>query len=484
MKNTSKYDLASGSILRKLIPLSLPAIAGQLAQMAYNFADMVWLGRLSGGAVAAVGSVGPLIWLSLTLGIFGQRGAEIGIAQNLGRRDGEAARRFLNAALITALTLGIVCGAIFLSFRHQLIGFYKIIDPKVERDAVSYLYITALAMPLTYINSVLSAAFSAGGNSVKPFVINLICLALNALLDPLLIFNAGLGVIGAAIATASCQATSCIIMLAAMKLYKHKYLSGIKLWRLPSREHLSKILRWGAPGAFEIFFFTFFVMVISRLVAAFGSDAMVVQRIGNQADQFSYMVSGGFGTALTAFIGQNYGAGKRGRIRRGVMLSMAIMSCWGIAATVNLLLFNRALFRLFVPDEPNIIEMGASYLRIFALCQLAASLEGVGGSVFRGYGRTVIPSAISVSTNVLRIILAWVLSQGSLRQDGIWWALSISAFLRGGATVLFSLPLIFGRREVFEKPSGENRLYRKFFKRMASCKMKQTSSRTNPDPQN
>ncbi|MDR3148440.1 MAG: MATE family efflux transporter [Oscillospiraceae bacterium] len=446
MDKISKYDLTSGDILRKLIPLSLPAIAGELVQMAYNFADMVWLGRLSSGAVAAAGSVGPFMWLSLTLIVFGQQGAQIGVSQNLGRRDSEAARGFLNSALVTALALGILCGTVFFLFRNQFIGFYRIADQVVEQDAVSYLAVVALAMPFTYLNSTLTAAFNASGNSVKPFVINLICLALNAALDPLLIFAAGLGVTGAAIATASCQAMSCTLMLLAMKLYKHEQLQALKLLRLPKKEHLKQMGKWGAPGSFETFCFTFFIIIVSKIVSSFGSEAMAVQRIGNQIDQFSYMVAGGFGSArYSAFIGQNYGAGRFDRIRRGLFLSTVIMGCWGTGATFNLLFFNKVFFRWFIPNEPNVIEMGVSYLKIFALCQLVASLEGVGGSVFRGHGKTIIPSVISVSTNVLRVILAWFLSRGALMQNGIWWALVITAFLRGAATYFFSLPVVISR---------------------------------------
>lgn len=265
---------------------------------------------------------------------------------------------------------------------------------------------------------------------------------MNSVLDPILIFAAGMGVTGAAVSTVFCQILSCMILLRALKNCRHEAFAGMKIWRLPRRAFVKSVFRWGTPGAAETFCFTFFVMIVSRLVAAFGSDAMAVQRIGNQVDQFSYLVSAGFAAALTAFIGQNFGAGQYERIWKGFVFGTLLMSVWGVAATWNLVFFNRFFFLLFVPGEPEVVSMGARYLRIFALCQFAACLEGVGQSVFRGYGRTLYPSLISIFTNGLRVLLAYLLSGGSLAQEGIWWAISISAFLRGGLMYAFSLPYV------------------------------------------
>ncbi|WP_313181820.1 MATE family efflux transporter [Lacrimispora sp.] len=438
-----KYDLTSGKIMPGLLRLSLPTMGVQLIQLAYSFASMFWLGRLSSSAVAASGTVGILLWLSLTLQNYGRKGSEIGVSQCLGARNFSGALGYLQTSLSIALILGLICGGGFLGFAGPLIGFFGIIDPRVENDAVIYLRVIACAIPFTYVNDSITAAFNASGNSAKPFYINLICLFINSVLDPLLIFAAGMGVTGAAVSTVLCQMLSCMILLRVLKNFRHEAFAGMKIWRLPRIDFVKPIIRWGTPGAAETFCFTFFVMIVSRIVASFGSDAMAVQRIGNQVDQFSYLVSAGFAAALTAFIGQNFGAGQYGRIWKGFAFGTLLMSVWGVAATLNLVFFNRFFFLLFVPGEPEVVSMGARYLRIFALCQFAACLEGVGQSVFRGYGRTLFPSLISIFTNGLRVLLAYLLSGGSLAQEGIWWAISISAFLRGGLMYAFSLPYVY-----------------------------------------
>jgi putative MATE family efflux protein len=455
-KNPGAYDLTTGDILPKLIRLSLPTIGSQLVQMAYNFADMFWLGRLSSGAVAASGTVGVFLWLSLTLQHFGSKGAEIGVSQNLGRGDIGEARGFLQSSLFVSLCLGLLCGALFFVFRGWLVGLFAIREAEVERNAINYLMITALGLPFTYINAAAVSAFNGSGNSATPFYINLACLCLNAVLDPLFIFTAGLGVVGAAIATSLSQAISMCVMLIALKRYRHSALQNLRLWRLPRAAHLKRLLRWGAPPAFETFCFCFFIIIVSRLVASFGSGAMAVQRLGNQVDQFSYLISSGFAAALSAYIGQNYGAERHDRIVKGFAHSTLIMGVWGVLATLNLLFFSRFYFRLFVPGEPLVVQMGSEYLRIFAICQLAASLEGVGESVFRGFGKMLSPALVSIVTNVTRVVLAWTLSRGALAQNGIWWALAISSFMRGAGMYLFGY--ISMRKETARNVAGKYKL--------------------------
>ena len=94
-----------------------------------------------------------------------------------------------------------------------------------------------------------------------------------------------------------------------------------------------------------------------------------------------------------------------------------------------------AILGVFLPGETESIAAGTSLLRILALCQIAGCLEGVASGAFRGLGHTAPPSIISISTNMLRVLLAYLLSRGPLGLDGIWWGMSLGALLRGGRHV-------------------------------------------------
>jgi putative MATE family efflux protein len=445
MEAASKHDLTSGPIGIKLVKMSLPVMAINLTQMMYSFVDMAWLGRLSSAAVASASVIGTLQWLAMTLQLFGSTGAQIGVSQNIGS-NGDV-KGYVKATLTLSLILGSVTCLSFFLFRNGLIGFFKITDVGVARDAVTYLAIAAPALGLRYLSQTAASIFNASGNSKTPFIITGCAIALNAALDPIAIFSLNMGIAGASLATTASVAIEAIAMLIALKRYKHEAISGARFFGRIEREKLKSIFRWAYPLAAELLIFVACVMLVSRIVASFGYEAMATQRIGNQIDQFSYFVAGGFSTALSAFIGQNFGAGHTDRIRRGFAISTVFMGIWGAVTTANLLLFNRMFFKLFVPNEPAVIEMGAQYLKIFALCQMAACLEGVGNSVFRGCGKTMAPAVSSTATNVLRVILAFTLSQTELRQNGVWLAIASTAFLRGAGSYLLSLIYLPRSRE-------------------------------------
>ena len=123
MSKTDKYSLVEGSIAGKLFFVALPLICTQVIQMAYNLTDMYWLGRLSSDAVAASGTVGLYLWLSMAFMMFGRMGAEIGVSQNLGRGDIDKALDFARTSIIIAAAIGIVVASIYRAGRIPLVGF-------------------------------------------------------------------------------------------------------------------------------------------------------------------------------------------------------------------------------------------------------------------------------------------------------------------------------------------------------------------------
>jgi Na+-driven multidrug efflux pump len=171
-------------------------------------------------------------------------------------------------------------------------------------------------------------------------------------------------------------------------------------------------------------------MVTSRIETSFGADAIAVSKIGGQIESLSWLIGGGFGSAMVAFIGQNYGAQKWDRIREGTKISAIAMAVWGSFVTFLLLVPGGAIFHLFLPD-PNLAGLGKEYLFILAFCQIPMNIEIVAASTFKGTGRTLPPSIASIICNIIRPLLAYWLSQTSLGLHGIWIAISIIAIVRG-----------------------------------------------------
>jgi putative MATE family efflux protein len=245
-----------------------------------------------------------------------------------------------------------------------------------------------------------------------------------------MIFGLGRGIIGAAMATIIAQITVCALLLVAIGKDKHRPFPVYRFFAKPDRAAIRQIFRWSLPISVESFFFTLLSMVTSRFVASFGAQAMAVSRVGSQIESLSWLIGGGFGSALTAYVGQNFGAGKWSRIHKGYRISLSVMLVYGLLVTALLFFCGGFLFTVFL-DDPAIVAMGIPYLRILAMCQLAMCVEAVASGCFKGVGRTLEPSVISFTSNALRVPLSYFLSKTSLGLNGIWWGICLGAILRG-----------------------------------------------------
>lgn len=436
---SEKYDLTRGSILNKLLLVALPIMGTQIIQMAYNMTDMFWLGKIGSHAVAASGTVGMYMWLASAFQMLARIGAEIGVSQSLGKDRPDEAGVFAGAGFWLSVAFGLLFALVLFVFRAPLVGFFAIQEADVVADAISYMVIICIGVPFTFVTVAVTGIFNGSGNSRVPFIINLIGLGANMLLDPLMILGLGWGVIGAAVATVAAQILAGALSIAVMLSARFKPLAQLSLARRPSMRHSLRILHWSTPVCVESFFFTFLSMIVSRMIAEWGAGAIAAQKIGAQVESLSWLIAGGFSSAISAFVGQNFGAGRWRRVHAGVRIASVAMSLWGVAVTLLLYFGGGAIMSVFLPGETESIAAGTSLLRVLALCQIAGCLEGVASGAFRGLGHTTPPSAISIATNLMRVFLAYFMSRGPLGLDGIWWGMSLGALLRGGGMYVWYL---------------------------------------------
>ncbi len=427
--DSQRFNLTHGDIGSKLMLVSLPIVGTQLLLMSYNLVDMFLLGRLSSNAVASSGSAGMYMWLANGLVLIGRLGAEIGVAQCTGRRDKEGARQYSHNALLIGLVLGCLFGALCFFFATPLIGFLNIQETDVATDARDYLAIIGLGLPAGFLASSIAGSFTGAGNSRTPFLINAAGLAMNVILDPIFIFTLGLGVRGAAIATIIAQYTAFSLSLIWLLWKRDRPFKHYMLWEKPRNRHVRQIFRWTVPVSIESMLFTIFSMLIARYVADFGANAIAVFRVGSQAESLCWLICLGFGSGITAFVGQNYGAGKWTRIWSCLRVSTIIILCYGVVTTIIFFTSSRFIIGLLVPD-PVIIEMGSRYLHILAWSQVVFCLESVGAGAFRGFGRTLPPSFASIASNALRVPLVGLLAS-LYGVEGVWIGITVGAMIRG-----------------------------------------------------
>lgn len=172
-------------------------------------------------------------------------------------------------------------------------------------------------------------------------------------------------------------------------------------------------------------------MFLGRLVSVYGTIPLGVQNIGASIEALSWNTAIGFSSALGAFTGQNYGAGKHERIRNGYFVIASLSITLGLVATVAFLFFGEEIFSLFSQEE-EMITIGATYLKILAVSQIFMCIEITSAGGFYGLGKTTIPSAVSVIFTGMRIPAALaVITYTSFSYEGIWWCVSISSVFKG-----------------------------------------------------
>ncbi len=433
-----RIDLLSGSIVSTLTRLALPIMGTSLIQMAYNLVDMIWVGRTGAGGVAAVGAAGMFMWLSGCLMVLARMGGQVYTAQRLGAGDVTGAARYTTASLQMGTAFSILYTLALILGARPLIGFFRLNSAQVVEDAVTYLWIVALGMFSSYINQILSAIITTTGNSRTPFLAMAAGLGINFFLDPLLIFGLGpvpgMGVAGAAIATVLAQVIVTVIFWLYIRRDDHLF-AHVRLLSRPDFKVWREILKLGVPSALQSAIFPMISMVIARLIAGWGDDAVAVQKVGSQIESVAWMMADGFSVAVNSFIAQNVGAGNYQRAKKGYRVSMGIATIWGLFCTLLLFFGGGMIFRIFIPD-PAVSPMGVSYLTILSYCQLFVCWEYITTGAYSGFGHTLTPSIVSIVFTALRIPAALALSSTALGLDGIWWSISLSAVCKGVLIVI------------------------------------------------
>lgn len=447
-----QVDLLKGNILRSLTLLALPIMGSQLVQMAYNLIDMIWIGRVGAGAVAAVGAAGMFMWLSNGMAVLPRMGGQVKVAQSIGAGDMKAAGRYAAAALQMAGVMALVYTLVMFVGAGPLIGFFRLNSAEVEAQARAYLIIVGFGMFFSFANLVLVALINATGNSRTPFFAMAVGLGANIVLDPLLIFGVGpfpqWGVAGAAVATVTAQGIVFAI-LARYASQDQTLFAYVDLKKPASRAQLAALCKVSGPATVMNIIFPIIGMIIARLVAGWGDAAVAVQKVGSQIESISWMTADGFAAAVNSFIAQNCGAGNLRRARKGFGAAFLLMTIWGIFCTALLVFCAAPIFRFFIP-EADVLPMGVDYLVILGYSELFMCWEILVGGAYAGFGNTLPSSVVSIVFTGLRIPAAMALSATALGLNGVWWSLSISSILKG--VILTGVFLIFLWR-LQKKPS-------------------------------
>lgn len=348
MKGTK--NLTQGPILRQLFTLAMPIMATSFIQMAYSLTDMAWVGRLGSEAIAAVGSVGILTWMSTAIALLNKVGAEVNVGQAIGAQDEQAARNFASNNITLALLISVLWGAILFIFARPIISIYEL-QPHIEDMAVEYLRIISTALPFVFLSTAFTGTFNAAGRSKIPFSINGIGLITNIILDPLLIFGLGWGTTGAAIATWLAEAIVCFLFVYQLKKKKILWDNFIFFTHL-KKQYAVRIIKIGLPVATFNTLFAFVNMFLGRTASEQGGHlGLMALTTGGQIEAITWNTSQGFATALSAFVAQNYAARQVARVLKAYHTTLWMTFIFGTFCTFIFICYGNEIFSIFVPEK-------------------------------------------------------------------------------------------------------------------------------------
>ena len=417
-------DLTKGKVIKVILYLALPIMGSSFLQFTYNLIDMLWVGMLGSSAVARVGSSSLYINIGYAINSLVVIGTGVKVAHAIGKKNNKEISEYINSGILINLSIGIVFGIVLIAFGKHFIDFLNLNDVETSNNAYKYLVLNAPMLFFNFYNLLYTRIMGSFGNNKTAFKINSVGVIINILLDPILIYIFKFGVVGAAIATLIANIITFILFrINAGETFKYNL--KIKVNYIKIKE----IIKLGLPMAFQRVLFTIINILLAKIIATFGANAIAAQKIGVQIESVAYMVIGGFNGAVAAFTGQNFGAKKYERIKAGYKSSLMVGAAYALAVAGLFLAFNKQMVSLFVKEEET-IKIAAAYLKVVAFTQIFSATEMISNGLFTGIGKPNIPATISIVFTTLRIPLALFLTK-FFGVDGVWISIAISSALKG-----------------------------------------------------
>lgn len=444
-------DLTQGGEARSVLLFAAPMLIGNVFQQLYNVVDSIVVGQFVGKtALAAVGASFSINFLLIALVAGIAMGSGIMIAQFTGARDTERVRRIISTTYIYLLVASLLITAIGLVAARPILVLLAT-PADVLDQATTYLHIIFSGMLFQFGYNAVSAVLRGIGDSKTPLYFLIVATLVNIMLDLLFVAVFRWGVAGAAWATILSQAVSFVPALLWLQRSKLEVLR-LEVKRLVfDRESFRHSLRIGLPSGAQQTLVALGFMVLNRIVNGFGTDVAAGFTAASRLDSFAGMPAMNFSMALTTFVGQNLGAGKPDRVKRGFLATLAISGGFALLVTVVMVFFRGPLMRIFTTDA-RVIEVGSEYLVIVGSFYLLFSSMFITGAVPRGAGDTLIPMFITIfSLWLLRVPLAALLSS-YLGPRGIWWAIPIAWAGGFAASIVYYLSGRWMNRVLVKRP--------------------------------
>ncbi len=398
--------MTEGNILKKIFFFSVPLILGNLFQQLYNTVDSIIVGNYVGkGALAAVGSSTSTINLLIAFSQGAAVGAGVVIAQYLGAKEKQKVEEAVHTAMGIAIALGMILTVLGIALSGTIL---RLMDTPVDVIEQSNLYLKIYFAGVVFnvIYNMGAGILNAAGNSKRSLIYLCYASVINIVLDLLLIRVFKMGVEGAAIATDISQIASSVFVVAYLMRTREDY--KIQLKKLKIHKNMAYgIIKVGLPTGIQNMVISFSNVLVQSSVNGYGSSAVAGFGAYTKVDGFNILPVMSFSMAVTTFTGQNIGAGKIDRVKKGMWITMAMGVVYTITTGCLLLIFSEPIMRLFTQDK-EVIEYGRQAMYYFCPFYFMLSIMHALAGTIRGTGKSIPPMIILLtSLCVFRVI--WII---------------------------------------------------------------------------
>lgn len=438
-------DLTVGKERKVILRFALPMLLGNLFQQTYSLVNAIIVGKLVGeSALAATGASYPIIFVLISLIIGISTAGTIVISQYFGAKDFEGVRKSIDTILIFVFIASLFTTALGILFGKHVFILTNLPDT-ILPEATAYLNIFLSGTILMFGFNGLMAILRGLGDSKTPLYFLIMATLLNIALDLVFVGIFKWGVKGAALATVSANGIS--FLVATIYLNKTHKLIQLRFRKMAfDRKIFLHTLRIGLPSGFQQTFIALGMLALYSIVNKFGTNVIAAYAVAGRIDSLAILPATTFGQSLSTFVGQNLGANKIERVRRGLNSTILISVTISICIALFVIFLRHQLLYMFTNNK-EVVYFGSQYLTFVAVGYIIFGYMASVNGVMRGAGDTLVPMFITlVAFWLIRVPVAAIFSgrmyemlqgwgyeinlpavlKGSMKESGIWLSLPVS----------------------------------------------------------
>ncbi len=387
--------MTNGPLLGKIVKFAIPLAISGVLQLLFNAADIIVVGRFAGSsALAAVGATGALINLIVTLFMGLSVGTNVLVAQYYGANDQKNLSETVHTSILASLIFGVVLIAAGILLARPVLEAMAT-PPEVLDQAVLYMRIYFIGMPVLMLYNFGAAVLRAVGDTQRPLYFLLLAGIVNVVLNLFFVIVLHMGVAGVATATTISQAISASLVLLCLMKTHSVYRVDLKQLCI-KKDKLLKMAKIGLPAGIQGASFSISNVLIQSTINSFGSLAMAGNTAASNIEGFVSTAMDAFSQAAMSFTGQNVGAKKLGRVNKILALCMSLGVSIGLLLGFGAYFAGPVLLGIYSSDA-EVIAFGLRRMAIVCTMQFAGALMGNMVGVLRGLGASFVPMVITIT---------------------------------------------------------------------------------------